>query len=49
MIAASLEKDGKTKFLFQNVGFIIGVILMMLIALYEESFEELFVFDDHHR
>ena len=42
MVSASLEKDGKTKFLFQNIGFIIGVVFMLLIALYEDAFEELF-------
>ena len=42
MVTQSLEKDGKSKFLFQNIGFILGVGMMLLIALYEESFEELF-------
>uniref|UniRef100_H2YIP3 Uncharacterized protein n=1 Tax=Ciona savignyi TaxID=51511 RepID=H2YIP3_CIOSA len=42
MKESALEEDGFVRFIFQNIGFILGVIFMLLIALYEENFGKIF-------
>ncbi|CAK8671318.1 unnamed protein product [Clavelina lepadiformis] len=42
MLQHCAEEDGLSRFIFQNVGFLGGVTIMLLIALYEDSFMSIF-------
>ncbi|CAK8671325.1 unnamed protein product [Clavelina lepadiformis] len=42
MLQHCAEEDGLSRFIFQNVGFLGGVAIMLLIALYEDSFMSIF-------
>jgi len=42
MLESTAEEDAVSRFAFQNVGLVIGVVIMLLIALYESSFQAVF-------